>query len=236
MAFYDHFSDKEVSGIGEKIEHWQNNEFYKIINQFTPLNKDKKLLEIGVGTGLFADVCMQNNIGYLGIEGSPKLSKQLKENGYNIISAFVPPFPEETANDFDIVYMAHVLEHMNDVNMAQDLIKASYNSLKEDGIIVIICPNYLNYKYEFFNCDYTHNYVTTTRRVIQLLENSNFKILYNNYFSGPFFGKKRYPLKFLNHFYNWKLFNLFFGSFVHKDFFYKAKLTFSENLIILGQK
>ncbi len=234
MSFYDHFYSGKVSRAGHWIELKENKVFYQIVNNILPL-KGRTLLEIGVGEGHFAQLCLNSQIKYSGIEGNSNQAKHLIERGLNVTHAIIPPFPIKD-KIFDIVYCANILEHMNDAKTAQELIKECYNHLSPGGLVIVIAPNFQSVQRDFYNADYTHNYVTTPRRVEQLLGDNHFDIVYSNCFAGPFFGLRRYPIKIINKLYPWKLFDKILGRFFHKDFFYKIKLTFNENLFIVGQK
>ncbi|MBI5788740.1 MAG: class I SAM-dependent methyltransferase [Candidatus Schekmanbacteria bacterium] len=234
MKFFDHYFEGNVSDIGLLIEKKQNKYIFSHINTFIR-DKNVNLLEIGTGKGHFARTCKGKSINYVGIEPNEKQADTLKKEGFEITCCYIPPIPCKD-NFFNIIYCAHVLEHMNDFKMAQNMIQEIYNKLTVNGYIVIVGPNYLDWRDEFFNCDFTHNYVTTPRRVAQLLTDNGFQVVDTLLFSGFLFGGKRFIVKYLNRLYPWKWFDVLFGKYFHAGFFYKAKLTFSENFLIIAKK
>lgn len=233
MGFYDHFFYKDVSKIGLWVVETQNERIFSYIKAHIPI-ENINLLEIGVGKADFARICRKNGIKYIGIEPNEKQVQKLKEENFNIKCCFVPPIPFED-NSFDMVYCAHILEHMDTFQVVQKFITEIFNKLKPEGYIAIVSPNYLDWHKEFYD-DYTHSYVTTPRRVIQLLTNNGFEIIFTISFNGFAFGGKRLILKYLNRLYPWRLLDILFGKYFHKDFFYKVKPTFNENFLIIGQK
>ncbi|MHC4439578.1 MAG: hypothetical protein ACYS3S_19650 [Planctomycetota bacterium] len=101
---------------------------------------------------------------------------------------------------------------------------------------MICSPDYLNYRHNFFNCDFSHSYVTTRRRLKQLLVSGGFGNIRSCYVSGPISGVSgmiisaivsRMPFGFLN------------GAFPNSKIFhklYKMQLTLSRKVLILGEK
>ena len=232
--FFDHYFSSQSSKIGNKIEIYQSKKILDILIKDKIIKKKDRILEIGTANGIFANECKRFNINYKGIEANKKQYEKLIDDGFIVINIKVPPI--NLSDKFNLIYLAHLLEHMESLSKAEMLISDIRNTLTDKGFVVIISPNYLSWKNDFWNCDYTHNYVTSPRRVIQLLTNNGFEIKRLEYFCGPLFGKERYLLKIPNKLYPHKLFNMAFGRFFHDDFFYKAKMTFYENFIIVARK
>jgi len=154
------------------------------------------LLEIGPGKGFFAHVAIDAGADYYGIEFSKTLAVELKKQNMNIESKKFNSKGKYFKNKkFDVIYISHVLEHCDTRNEAVDLIKASYQRLKKDGIIMINAPNVLSHKFLFWIADYSHNFVTTPLRVRNLLIDQGFEILliykmvfgFRNWFLRKFF-------------------------------------------------
>ncbi len=238
MTFYDHFTQKEKmpTRIGMNLVKQTDR---KIIDIFKKLakKKDINLLEIGPGRGMFARQCKKQGIKYTAIEINPILADDLKDNGFNVLKSNVPPIPIES-NKFDIVHMNQVFEHMNDFSVAQELIKECYRVLKKNGILCIISPDYLMWREEFFNVDYTHNYVTTLRRLNETYYDNNLKIVSVNYISGPFFGNLTtfilsiFSMLFIRP----KLIHLLTLKLVSEDRLFKIKYTLLRSFMIVGKK
>jgi hypothetical protein len=128
------------------------------------------------------------------------------------------------------------MEHMNSMKDALQITQQIREVLKPKGKFVICSPDYLNYRHNFFNCDFSHSYVTTRRRLKQLLISGGFNNIRSCYLSGPMSGIlgmlisaiiSRMPFGFLN------------GAFPSSKIFhklYKMQLTLSRKVLILGEK
>jgi hypothetical protein len=56
-----------------------------------------------------------------------------------------------------------------------------YQSLSQNGLIFIVSPDFLAHRSNFWDCDYTHSFVTTTQRLRQLLLDCNYEVCYVGY-------------------------------------------------------
>lgn len=238
MAFYDHFSQEEKlpTKYGMDLVRKKNN---KILDIFKGLIKteDICLLEIGPGKGEFAKLCRNEKINYFAIEVNPILANRLKKDGFEIVRGKVPPV-SLVSNKFDIVYMNQVFEHMNNPDMAQELIKECCRVLKKGGFLCIISPDYLMWKEEFFNGDYTHNYVTTVRRLKEIYYDNDLDTVYVNYLSTNFSGElTTYFLSVIGRLLiRPRLIYLLTFGFISEERIYKIRVTLLRSLIIIGKK
>jgi SAM-dependent methyltransferase len=78
----------------------------------------------------------------------------------------------------DVVYADQVLEHMNGIESARHFTAEALRALRRGGIFFVVVPDYLKERTFFWDVDYTHNFVTTERRVRQLFNDGGFDILY----------------------------------------------------------
>ncbi len=230
-TFYDHFSQDKPSKIGK----WLVKKLSHRIFKYTGAASGSSLLEIGPGRGDFADICLQEDVEYHAIEPNRQMAASLKEKGAEVICAMVPPLPEIDGT-FDVVVMIHVMEHMSSMQDALRTTQQISQILKPKGKLVICSPDYLNLRHNFFNCDFSHNYVTTRRRLTELLVSAGFNNIKSCYLSGPLTGfmcflvsafVSRLPFGFLN--------ALFPDNGVFRKL-YKLQLTFSRTVLILGEK
>ncbi len=107
----------------------------------------------------------------------------------------------------------------------------AWRVLQPGGILSIASPDYLHWKEDFYNCDYSHNNVTTVRRTLQLLHNSGFQVLKHVYLSGFFTGR---PATLASYLVRWRL--LFANSNRLDRKLYKLKLDFLRRFIVIGEK
>lgn len=126
------------------------NQLYKIARKFTLRNKrklitnytsgklNKKLLDIGAGTGAFASEMQQSGWAVTGLEPDDKARKEaLNKHG---ISLFEPSqlFHQPEAS-FSAVTMWHVLEH---VHQLHQYLATIGRLLQAEGKLFIAVPNY----------------------------------------------------------------------------------------------
>lgn len=230
-TFYDHFSKDKPTRIGS----WLTKSFSSKIFKSADIPTGGKILEIGPGRGVFADLCLQHGFEYWAIEPNEQMATALEMKGANVIRAKVPPLPA-IEKKFDIVLMINVMEHMNSMQDALQISEQIKDALNAKGKFIICSPDYLNLRHHFFNADFSHNYVTTRRRLSELLISAGFKKTKSCHLSGPFSGficfivsiiAARLPFGLLN---SWFPDNKIFRKF------YKLQLTFSRKVLISGEK
>ena len=87
----------------------------------------------------------------------------------------MPPLPD-TDESCDVLYADQVLEHMSGIDTARQLVAEALRVLRPEGVFYIVVPDYLKEREFFWDVDYTHNFVTTERRVRQLLHDGGFEV------------------------------------------------------------
>ncbi len=183
-AFFDHFGQEDKStAMGMRLVKALAMKIFK----FMDAGPGGSILEIGPGRGVFADICIKNGMDYVAIEANRKMAESLESRGACVISAMVPPLPE-LDRQFDMVVMINVMEHMNSMADALQITQQIRNVLRPGGRFVVCSPDYLNWRRNFFNCDFSHNYVTTRRRLDQLLINGGFGNIRSCHLCGPMSG------------------------------------------------
>ena len=125
------------------------NRIYKIVRKKTLVKKRKlterytgikkgSLLDVGSGTGSFANEMKQNGWRVTGLEpdaGARKMAHQL----YTIELADATAFYKLKPGDFDAITLWHVLEHVHDLAAYIQQLRIL---LKEKGKLFIAVPNY----------------------------------------------------------------------------------------------
>lgn len=231
-TFFDHFSrEDKPTKMGMRLVKALSRRIFR----YAEIASGTNILEIGPGRGVFADICLEKGIEYCAVEPNQQMATSLEKRGANVIRAMVPPLPA-IDKEFDAVVMLAVMEHMNSMQDALRITQQIREVLKPRGKFVICSPDYLNWRHNFFNCDFSHNYVTTRRRLKQLLVNAGFENIKSCYLSGPLTGflcflvtalVSRLPCGLLN------------GLFPDNKVFYKlykTQLTFLRKVLILGEK
>ena len=80
------------------------------------------------------------------------------------------------SSDLDVVYADQVLEHMSGIDAARAFTAEALRALRPGGTLFVVVPDYLKERTFFWDVDYTHNFVTTERRVKQLFNDGGFEI------------------------------------------------------------
>jgi SAM-dependent methyltransferase len=103
------------------------------------------------------------------------LAAALRARGLDVIQDWTPPIaaPDDSR---DVVYADQVLEHMSGIDAARAFTAEAFRVLRPGGIFFVVVPDYLKERGFFWDIDYTHNFVTTERRVRQLFYDGGFEI------------------------------------------------------------
>jgi hypothetical protein len=67
---------------------------------------------------------------------------------------------------------------MSGIDAARAFTAEALRGLAPGGVFFVVVPNYLKERTFFWDVDYTHNFVTTERRMKQLLGDGGFEILH----------------------------------------------------------
>ena len=126
------------------------------------------MLEIGPGTGSLAARAIVAGWRYRAIGPSETLVAALRAKGFDVTLDWAPPIAAADES-CDVVYADQVLEHMSGIDSARLFVAESLRALRPGGVCFIVVPDYLKERTFFWDVDSTHNFVTTERRVRQLL-------------------------------------------------------------------
>jgi SAM-dependent methyltransferase len=187
-TFYKSFSEKQLTTYGSarrgKIEQHR----LALLHRFKA--PPGAMFEIGPGHGTLAEQAVAAGWQYTAIEASPILVEVLKKKGLAVIESWTPPIPIADARA-DIVYADQVLEHMSGIDAARQFTAEAFRALRSGGIFFVVVPDYLKERTFFWDVDYTHNFVTTERRIKQLFNDNGFDILHIERSIGVATGFKR---------------------------------------------
>jgi SAM-dependent methyltransferase len=174
-TFYKSFSEKKLTTYGSgrrgKIERHR----LGLLHRYAKPPGD--LYEIGPGHGSLAEQAVAAGWNYTAVEASPILIEVLRKKGLKVVEAWTPPMPMADASA-DVVYADQVLEHMSGIDAAREFTSEALRSLRPGGLFFVVVPDYLKERTFFWDVDYTHNFVTTERRVKQLFNDNGFDILH----------------------------------------------------------
>jgi cyclopropane fatty-acyl-phospholipid synthase-like methyltransferase len=148
--------------------------------KYLPSDKDAAVLEIGPGYGALIQ-CLRNRCGYRDVRAvdvSPEVVAACNKlvPGSTALAEDTAAFLREPREEFDLVLMLHVLEHVPKDNV-MPLLEAIRNALKKNGRLLVEVPNALHpvtgpyHRYH----DFTHTVGFTDQSLAFVLRNSGFQ-------------------------------------------------------------
>jgi SAM-dependent methyltransferase len=170
---YRTFTEKRLTGFGSARRGRIEQSRLAILRQ--AIQPPGDMLEIGPGHGTLAEQAVAAGWRYRALEPSPLLVEVLRAKGLDVTQAFTPPFPSGDGSA-DVVYADQVLEHMSGIDTARLFTAEALRVLRPGGVFFVVVPDYLKERTFFWDVDYTHNFVTTERRVRQLLYDGGFTV------------------------------------------------------------
>jgi SAM-dependent methyltransferase len=173
-TFYKSFSEKKLTTYGSARRGRIEQHRLALLHRFKA--PPGEMFEIGPGHGTLAEQAVAAGWRYTAIEASPILVDVLKQKGLRVIESWTPPMPLPDGAA-DVIYADQVLEHMSGIDAARQFTSEAWRALQPGGIFFVVVPDYLKERTFFWDVDYTHNFVTTERRVRQLFNDNGFGIL-----------------------------------------------------------
>jgi SAM-dependent methyltransferase len=138
------------------------------------LGTDQKILDLNPGTkGIYNEIDL-SRISYIALEQNPLVTAILNKNNVEVIDWDIPLIPLDD-NSIDYALSTPFIEHLPTYIEAIKLLLELRRVLKPGGRVLIIVPNYLSLKEIFFE-DYKHGWVTTKKRLMDMLLDCHYKI------------------------------------------------------------
>ena len=116
----------------------------KLINSFQA--DEKKLLDVGCGTGDFLQIAQQNNWTVSGVEPNDD-ARQIANSKTNNSVYNIEQLLEFPKHSFDVISLWHVLEHLPNLEEHISILKTL---LKENGTLIIAVPNYKSHDAKYY--------------------------------------------------------------------------------------
>lgn len=137
-----------------------------------PYFKGKRVLDIGCATGSYLEHFSGNS---LGIDISKKNIEIAKAKGLNVKLSNIEKSLPFSDNEFEVVFCAHVLEHVDSpIKLLQEISRI----LKEDGSLIIGLPTEISlarlFNDHYFKSHRGHMYSFTISNMKRLLEHAGF--------------------------------------------------------------
>ena len=228
MGYFDHFADSPGTPIGNWIKQRSRHRIFEIIAAILD-DLDCEILEVGPGWGELAECFREAGYhNYVVVEPNERLRVRLADRGF-VTKDYLIPNLAEMDNSYDVIILVDVFEHLNGAHEAQAFVGEAQRVLRPGGILCILSPDYLHWKEDFFNSDFSHSNVTSVRRTIQLFHNNGFHTLKHVYFSGFLTGVLATLMSHLT-----RLGFFFLNGNAVDNKLYKLKLTFLRQFLIIG--
>ncbi len=127
--------------IYQTVKRYTLNKKVKLINKYTI--EEKKLLDIGCGTGEFLFNAKNKNWKTVGVELNENARKKATDKNLEIYKSL------DAINNqkFDVITLWHVLEHLPDLDKQIIKIKSLLN---KNGTLIIAVPNYKSYDAQYY--------------------------------------------------------------------------------------
>jgi 2-polyprenyl-3-methyl-5-hydroxy-6-metoxy-1,4-benzoquinol methylase len=105
-----------------------------------------RLLEVGAGTGAFANSMTKKGCEVTAVEPDAASRERALKN-YQLHSAPIEDLYTLNEHKFDVITLWHVLEHVHDLN---DYLRTFYNLLRPNGRLIIAVPNYTSFDAQYY--------------------------------------------------------------------------------------
>lgn len=144
----------------------------KLLNKLSP--QDKTLLDIGCGTGEFLEAMRNDSWTVTGIETAKEARDMANRDGIKVYDNL-----NNIGQQFNIITMWHVLEHIHDVPKLMDNLN---RLLTENGYLIIAVPNIDSTDAKFYKENWIaldtprHLYHFTPKDISALFNKHNFEV------------------------------------------------------------
>ena len=121
------------------------NQKRKLVQRATGL-KTGSLLDIGAGTGAFANAMKQANWNITALEPDETARSNAKKN-YDLNLRLSEELFYQKPESFDVITLWHVLEHVHELHL---YLQAFQTILKKNGVLIIAVPNYTSFDADYY--------------------------------------------------------------------------------------
>lgn len=172
-GLYTEFASNKPSKLGLRALRFQQSQLLKEVIKQT--GKITSVLEVGPGWGAFAALCRDRRISYTFIDNSRAISNLMIADGFAGHCGTTDQLQQIHAS---VIWMSHVLEHSPTWREARDMLSHLSEIAQAGTRIVIIGPDFMSWRSQFFNVDSSHGYPTTLRNTIQLMQEVGLRVVF----------------------------------------------------------
>jgi SAM-dependent methyltransferase len=180
-GYYSEFiQDRKPIDFGNKlISRWHGKLLNYVVKQ-NQLTQEQRFLEIGPGHGQFAACVKQKLFDYRFVDMSESVVKSMSSLGHDGYLGNLNELPESFGK-FDVIWISHVLEHCATWLDAREMLVEAKARLNENGIVIVISPDILSSRAEFWSSDFSHGYPTSIRNVAQMMSDVGLSVTKSSY-------------------------------------------------------
>ena len=160
----------------------RNNIIYSLIDHYSNIKAGSKILDVGCGTGAFAQI-LSEKYEVLCLDTSPIALDYCRKRGLkDLFESTIQQFPAREHN-IDAITMLDVIEHVDD---DRDLVRTGYDILPPGGYLISTVPAY---QWLWSKHDITHMHYRryTKGKFNDLITQSGFEIVFSSYFNSILF-------------------------------------------------
>ena len=109
------------------------------------------------------------------------------EEGFSVYNGMMPQFPD-IEEKFDAIVASHIIEHLNNAQEALHFLVNCRKMLLDRGgrYLIILYPDIEKVGFLFYQ-DYTHSFITTKKRIEDMLYDTEWKIVSSRRYTACFF-------------------------------------------------
>jgi 2-polyprenyl-3-methyl-5-hydroxy-6-metoxy-1,4-benzoquinol methylase len=176
FANYGSINNSIPEGFDQVYYDKTADEYHSMYEDYMPVNKDSRILDIGCGKGYFLYyLCKRGYSNFLGIDADPSSiehSQKYITNKCELI--YAEEYLSDKSDVFDLVVMNEVLEHIPKKEIIP-LLKKIRRSLIAGGILICYVPNMENpfSSYTRYH-DFTHTIGFTQNSLRMVMNASGF--------------------------------------------------------------
>lgn len=167
-SLYSNYVKRTHGSLAQRLVMGWHKRIFGLTETLALVRRGCRILEIGPGHGYLALHVNKLGYEYMFDDISEPVVEKMISLGFKRKS--------EMDQNFDLILLSHVLEHCPDWVSARSMLLENSYQLADGGVLVVIGPDYLNWKSQFFNVDATHGYPTTLRNVVQLMKDVGLQI------------------------------------------------------------
>ena len=232
MAYFDHFASSRSTAIGDWLTTRAIELQFTFLSPHLARERGPEILEIGPGQGEFAARIMAAGFrNYDVVEPNEMLRAKLESIGVRRAKSYRIPELAEADASYDAIIVCDVFEHLNDSREAQRFVSEARRVLRPGGILFVLSPDLMDWKEDFYNCDFSHSNPTTVRRTHEMFMNERLSTLGYLYAYSGFHGPLGYAMSRMV-----KLLTAWAPSESLEYKPYKLRLTFLRRFMIVGRK